>query len=349
MSDFYTVLGVKKDADEKQIKSAYRKLALKYHPDKNPDGAEAEARFKEISEAYAVLSDQQKKMEYDMGGSAPQGVSPFGGGGGFDFDFDDFNPFQAIFDSFTGGRPQRQRRKRNADRSIGVKLAFKDAVFGCEKEIQFLRPTTCAVCNGVGGFQTTSDHFCQTCKGRGRVITQQGAIRFEHTCSACRGTGSMPLDPCVSCGGHGQVNKSESIKVKFPPGADNGTQVKIQGKGDFNFESMPPGDLYIEIEVESHGNGLKREGNHIHSEANINFVKAALGGKIEVNTLHGKRNLIIPAGCRDGTSVVVRGGGVHPHHGSKGDHFVKLRITFPDKLTAEQKSLLKQLEILMDS
>jgi len=153
----------------------------------------------------------------------------------------------------------------------------------------------------------------------------------------------------MSCGGQGQVNKSESIKVSFPPGADNGTQVKIKGKGDSNFESMPPGDLYVEIEVVSHGDGLKREGSHIHSEANINFVKAALGGKIEVNTLHGKRHITIPAGCRDGTSVVVRGGGVHPHHGSKGDHFVKLRITFPDKLTEEQKSLLNQLEKLMDS
>ncbi|WP_096551227.1 molecular chaperone DnaJ [Ureibacillus thermosphaericus] len=345
--DYYEVLGVSKNATKDEIKKAYRKLSKKYHPDLNKEPG-ADEKFKEISEAYEVLSDDQKRAQYDQFGHA--GVNGQGGfgGGGFS-DFGGFGGFEDIFDTFFGG--SRRRRDPNAPRKgddlqYRMNISFEDAVFGKQTEIEIPREEQCDTCNGSGAKPGTSPKTCDKCNGTGEmsqaIDTPLGRIVNRRTCSYCQGTGKIIVEKCLTCAGKGTVQRRKKIKITIPEGIDDGQQLRVSGQGEPGINGGPPGDLYIVFRVGKHPY-FERDGDDIYYELKITFPQAALGDEIEVPTIHGKVKLKIPAGTQSGAQFRIKDKGVKNIHGyGRGHQYVNVKVVTPTKLTERQKQLLRE-------
>ena len=349
--DYYEVLGVDRNATQDEIKHAYRQLAKKYHPDVNPGDQEAADKFKEASEAYAVLSDQNKRAQYDQFGHAAfDGAGGFGSGG-FDFNSADFGD---IFgDIFGGGRsrgPQNGPMK-GANIRTSVRISFREAVFGVDKTITLNLKDPCPTCNGTGAKPGTSPKMCPKCGGKGQVVyTQQsffGTVRNVQTCPECKGTGKVVEDKCTTCGGTGYTTSRKSIQVSIPAGIDNGQSVRIREKGEPGLNGGPRGDLLVEVIVEEDPQFIRQEYD-IYSTVNISYAVAALGGQVAIDTVDGKVVYEVKAGTQTNTRVRLKGKGVPSLRDSKvrGDHYVTLVIQTPEKLSREAKDLLIQFDSL---
>lgn len=343
--DYYELLGVSRDASDRDIKKAYRRLAMKYHPDRNPDNKEAEDTFKEISEAYEVLSDAQKKAAYDQFGHA--GVDGQGGGGfhgGFEGSFSDI--FGDVFgDIFGGGGGQRRSSvQRGADLRYNLDLTLEEAVRGCEKSLRVPTLATCETCDGSGAKPGTSARTCGTCGGIGQVRMQQGFFTVQQTCPTCHGAGKVITDPCGSCHGRGRVEKVKTLQVKIPAGVDTGDRIRLAGEGEAGANGGPSGDLYVQVNVREHPI-FQRDGKHLYCEVPISFVDAALGGELDVPTLDGRVKLKVPAETQTGKLFRLRGKGVAPvRGGGVGDLMVKVIVETPVNLNSRQKELLREFQ-----
>ena len=360
--DYYEVLGVNKGASAEEIKKAYRKSAMKYHPDRNPGDKEAEEKFKEIGEAYEVLSDDQKRSRYDQFGfagvdpnyGAGGGGNPFGGGFG---GFGDFGDIGDLFGSFFGGGASRSQR-RNGPRqgeSVGVRLdlTFEEAAFGCEKEVQINRIENCTACKGSGSSDGVIEN-CQQCHGSGQVRTTQSfmgmTMQSTVACPSCSGRGKMIKNPCNTCKGKGKVYRRPKINVKVPAGIDEGQNMRVQGQGCVGTNGGPNGDVLVEIHIKKHPI-FQRERNMVYCEVPITFTQAALGAQIQVPTLDGNVSYDIPEGTQTGKSFTIRGKGIPVLNGGgrRGDHVFSVLVETPTKLSKEQKELLRQLDAGLDS
>ncbi len=356
--DLYEILGVKKEASDQEIKTAYRKAALKWHPDKHKGDKEAEQKFKEINMAYEVLSDQKKRQQYDAFGSAGGPGGGFGGGGagGFGgFDFTDFmdgsGNFADIFESFFGGaRGGQGRRKggamRGNDIEASIGIGFEEAVFGSEKELEITKPDVCDQCNGKGAEPGSTIITCPTCSGTGQLRavrnTILGQVTTSRVCDNCDGEGRVPEKKCTKCHGTTRTRVKERIKVKIPAGVDNGSTIRLTGKGEGGIKGGPAGDLYINLNVRP-SDTYFRSGNDIHSETKIHLLQAVLGDEVEVKTLHGASTIKIPPGTEDGKVFQISAKGVPSHTGKTGDHLVKVRVEVPKKLSKKEKELYAEL------
>ncbi|MGL5752305.1 MAG: molecular chaperone DnaJ [Paraclostridium sp.] len=354
--DYYEVLGVDKGADAQALKKAYRKLAMQYHPDRNPDNPEAEAKFKEVNEAYEVLSDDSKRANYDQfGHDGPQGFGGaggfggFGGAGGFEDIFGDM--FGDIFGGgFSGGgRPRRRGPERGDDIRQDVTITFEEAAFGVNKSIKINRTEECGECHGSGAKSGTSKKTCPTCNGAGEVRTAQrtpfGNIMSSRACSTCHGEGEVLESPCTKCNGQGKTRKVKTIEVDIPAGIDNDQMIKLSNQGDVGSKGGPRGDLYVAIRVMPHAL-FTREGFDIYFEMPITFAQAALGDEVEIPTLHGKVIYNIPEGTQTGTVFRLREKGIQKmRSNSKGDQYVKVIVDTPKKLNDKQKELLRAFAI----
>ncbi|HCC68861.1 MAG TPA: molecular chaperone DnaJ [Nitrospiraceae bacterium] len=336
MKDYYQILGVQRDATEADIKKAFRRLALKYHPDRNLGNKEAEEHFKEINEAYACLSDTQKRMNYDRFGSA-EGV-----GDTFTTDFD--NIFENIFGDFFGpfARKRGPQPIKGTDLRYDLEINLHDVVFGTERAIEVPRWEICPICGGNGSMPGKGPILCSTCKGAGQVRFQQGFFSISRTCSHCQGTGRIITHPCSECNGEGKLRKFRTVSVKIPPGVDTGTRLKLSGEGEAGTYGGPYGDLYVIIEVTPHP-FFKRKGNDIICEVPITFPQAALGAEIDVPTMDGKATIKIPAGTPANKTFQLSGKGI-PRLGGhgRGNQIVGVYIDVPKKLTPQQKELLEE-------
>lgn len=344
--DYYEVLGVNKDASEEEIKKAYRKLAMKYHPDRNPDNPKAEDQFKEAKEAYEMLSDDQKRAAYDQYGHA--GVDPsMGAGAGAGFGgFGD--AFGDIFgDIFGGGRGgQRSNVYRGADLRYNMEVSLEDAARGTETKIRIPVQSSCETCNGTGAKSGKSPVTCTTCNGHGQVRMQQGFFSVQQTCPKCHGTGKIikDEDQCGTCHGAGRVKQNKTLSVKIPAGVDEGDRIRLSGEGEAGVNGGPTGDLYVVIHIKPHAI-FQREGGNLHCEMPISFTTAALGGEIEVPTLGGSAKMKIPAETQTGGVFRLRGKGIKPLRASEhGDLMVHVVVETPVKLTEHQKKLLKEFD-----
>ena len=358
--DYYEVLGVEKSASEGEIKKAYRKLAMKYHPDQNPGDKAAEEKFKEINEAYEVLSDADKKARYDQFGFA--GVDPnFGAGGGaYGSGFSGFDGFDlgSIFGDFFGGGAAGsggQRRSgptRGQNLGVELEITFEEAAFGCEKEITFGRIEPCSTCGGSGCKAGTQPETCSRCGGRGTIRTQQNfmgmTMQSESPCPTCGGKGKLIKEPCTTCKGKGKVRRNKTMKVQVPAGIDDGQSFRLRGEGNCGSNGGPCGDVLVTVTVKPHAI-FERDGANVLCEMPITFTQAALGAEIEVPTLDGKVRYTIPEGTQTGTVFRLRGKGI-PMLNSKtrGDQLVTVVVETPTKLTREQKELLKKLDATLD-
>ncbi len=355
--DYYEVLGVGKDADDAALKKAYRKVAKKYHPDVNPGNVEAEKKFKEASEAYAVLSDPEKRRQYDQFGHAAceGGAGGAGGFGGFDFSGADFSDiFGDIFgDLFgggrRGGRSQGPMKGMNVRKS--VRITFEEAVFGCEKELDVVLKDPCPKCNGTGAKPGTSPETCPKCGGKGQVVyTQQsffGTVQNVQTCPQCSGTGKIVREKCSDCQGTGYVSNRKKIAVTIPAGIDNGQSIRIREKGEPGTNGGPRGDLLVEVSVSRHPI-FQRQDMHIFSTVPISFAQAALGADVKIKTVDGEVLYTVKPGTKTDTKVRLKGKGVPSVRNSqvRGDHYVTLVIQTPEKLSAEAKEALRRFDEL---
>ena len=353
--DYYEVLGVDKGADDATIKKAYRQLAKKYHPDMNPGDKEAEKKFKEASEAYAVLSDPDKRRQYDQfGHSAFEGGGAGGGFGGFDFSGADFSDiFGDIFGDFFGGGSRGGARNngpmKGANLRTSVRISFEQAVFGVDKELDLNLKDTCKTCNGSGAKPGTSPETCRKCGGRGQVVTQHstpfGTIRNSQVCPDCGGTGKTIKEKCPDCHGSGYISSRKKIQVSIPAGIDNGQSVRIRDKGEPGVNGGPRGDLLVEVVVDRHPI-FQRQDMNIFSTVPVSFAVAALGGEILIDTVDGKVVYDVKAGTQTDTRIRLRGKGVPSLRNKdvRGDHYVTLVVQVPDKLSNEAKELLKQFD-----
>jgi len=342
--DYYEVLGVDRGINDRDLKKAYRRMAQKYHPDRNPDDAEAEAKFKEAKEAYEVLSDPQKRGAYDQFGHAGVDPSMGGGGGHGPGGFGDI--FSDVFsDIFGGGRGGRQGGAyRGADLRYAMELTLEDAVAGTTTNIKIPTQVKCGVCNGSGAKKGTTPKTCETCHGHGQVRMQQGFFSVQQTCPACHGQGKVITDPCGSCHGSGKVSQTKTLSVKVPAGVDNGDRIRLAGEGEAGEQGGPPGDLYVEISVKRHPI-FTREDNHLYCEVPISFATVALGGELEVPTLSGKVSLKIPPETQSGKKFRIKGKGVKPVRGGPiGDLYCRVVVETPVKLTSKQKDLLREFD-----
>lgn len=375
MSDYYSVLGVAKDASDADIKKAYRKKALEFHPDKNKDGGkDSEKKFKEAQEAYEVLSDKQKRANYDRFGSAggPFGGGFSGGGGGFsgagggqaggDPGFDQFGGFADIFESFFGGGGgfsgagggggSRSGRKkagptRGEDIEAHIEIGFEEAIFGTVKHLELTKPETCSHCKGSGNEPGAKINKCNGCDGQGQVRTTRqtilGQISSVHMCPQCQGRGEVTDQKCSKCGGQTRVTKKQEISVKIPKGIEDGTTIRLHGKGSAGQIGGEYGDLFLHVRVAGH-NKFIREGKTIYSTEEINLLQAVLGAKLRVDTIHGKEELKIPAGVQNGTEFTLKGKGSPSLNSERlGDHKLTVEVKIPEKLTKKERELYQEL------
>ena len=338
--DYYELLGVSRDASEEEIKKAYRKLALQYHPDRNPEDKQSEEKFKEVSEAYQILSDAEKRAKYDQYGHAAFGdSSPFHGGFDFTAGFEDV--FGDIFGEFFGGGARRARG-RGDDLRYNLTLKFEEAVFGTEKKIKIPRHGPCETCHGSGAKAGMAPQTCPTCRGRGQVSFQQGFFSVSRTCSQCHGQGTIVKDPCGNCRGSGRLRNLHTLNVKIPGGVDTGSRLKLRNEGESAPAGGAPGDLYVVIQVEPHPIFI-RENLDILCDVPISIAQATLGAEIDVPTLNGKVKMKIPAGTQSGKVFRMKGKGINDVQGYRqGDQHVRVSVETPTHLTARQKELLKE-------
>jgi molecular chaperone DnaJ len=347
--DFYETLGVAKNASEDEIKKSYRKLAMKYHPDRNPDSKESEEKFKEVKEAYEMLTNPEKREAYDRYGHA--GVDPnMGGGGGFGGGAGGFgDAFGDIFgDIFGGGRGRSQGPQvyRGADLRYNLEITLEQAAHGFDTTIRVPSWDKCDTCHGSGAKPGTSPVTCSTCAGHGQVRMQQGFFSIQQTCPKCHGTGKIIPEPCAACSGQGRIKRNKTLEVKIPVGIDNGMRIRSSGNGEPGTNGGPSGDLYVEIHIKPHS-VFQREGDDLHCEMPISFAKAALGGDIEVPTLSGKVSFTIPEGTQSGKTFRLKGKGIKGvRSGFAGDLFCHVAVETPVKLTERQKDMLRDFEKL---
>ena len=343
--DYYKVLGVSKNASDAELKKAYRRAAQKHHPDRNPDNAESEEKFKEAKEAYEMLSDPQKRAAYDQFGHA--GVDPGMGGrpgaGGANFSDIFGDVFGDIFGGGGGGRGG-QRVYRGADLRYNLELSLEDAVRGTTVKIRVPAYTTCKTCDGSGAKKGTKPTTCTTCGGHGQVRMQQGFFSVQQTCPRCNGNGSIIGDPCTDCSGQGRIKEQKTLSVKVPAGVDSGDRIRLANEGEAGENGGPPGDLYVQIQVREHPI-FKRDDANLYCEVPIGFATAALGGEMEVPTLDGRVILKVPPETQSGKLFRMRGKGVKPvRGGAVGDLMCRVVVETPVKLNGKQKELLRELE-----
>ena len=349
--DYYEVLSVSRDVNDADLKKAYRRLAMKHHPDRNADNPEAEEKFKEAKEAYDILSDAQKRAAYDQYGHAGvdssmggrPGAAGFGGGGNGDFG----DIFGDVFgDIFGGGRggSGRSRAARGADLRYNLELSLEDAVFGTEVNIRVPSMQSCETCDGSGAKKGTSATTCTTCGGVGQVRMQQGFFSVQQTCPNCHGQGKTISDPCPDCSGQGRVQKTKTLSAKIPAGVDNGDRIRLGGEGEGGVHGGPSGDLFVQVQVKQHAI-FTRDDNDLYCEMPISIATAALGGELEVPTLKGRLKLKIPAETQSGNLFRMRGKGVKPVRGGPvGDLLCRVSVETPVKLSSKQKDLLREFD-----
>lgn len=346
--DYYEILSVARDSSGSEIKKAYRKLAMKYHPDRNPDDKEAEALFKECTEAYEVLSDEKKRQIYDTYGHEGLKSSGYSGPGNFE---DVFSSFGDIFGDLFGFGGGRSRSRRDGpvsgnDLRYDVTISFMEAVHGVSKEVELNRRDTCWTCEGSGSRPGHPKKTCPSCNGRGQVIRSQGFFQVSSTCPQCHGEGDIITDPCTDCDGSGLVHKSKHVAIKIPAGVDNGARMRLRGEGEGGRKGGPAGDLYVIVHVEDH-EFFMREGDIIFARLPVSMVNAALGATVEVPTIHGKKKLDVPAGAQSGERFTLRNEGVpNLRGGGRGNMIVELQVLTPTNLCEEQIKVLKDFDTL---
>ncbi|MBQ7447834.1 MAG: molecular chaperone DnaJ [Eubacterium sp.] len=356
--DYYEILGVDRGADDAAIKKAYRQLAKKYHPDANPGDKEAEQKFKEASEAYAVLSDPEKRKQYDQFGHAAFEQGGAGGPGGFDFSGMDMGDiFGDIFGDFFGGGSRRRDTTapmKGANLRAAVHVTFEEAAFGCEKEIELTLKDECSKCGGTGAKPGTQPETCSKCGGKGKVVYSQqslfGMVQNVMTCPDCNGTGKVIKEKCPDCRGTGYIASRKRIKVTIPAGIDNGQSVRIRGKGEPGVNGGPRGDLLVEVIVRPHA-FLQREGMNLFSTAPISFAQAALGGEVRISTIDGDVLYNVKPGTQTDTRIRLKGKGIPSlrNKNTRGDHYVTLIVQVPDRLSNEAKEALRKFDSLYDN
>ena len=349
--DYYEVLGVDRNVSDAELKKAYRNLAKKYHPDVNPDDKTAEAKFKEVSEAYEILSDSQKRGRYDLFGHAGTDPNGFGGAGGYSSDFD-FVGIGDIFETFFGGSGFGGRSKtrngpqKGADIKYSMEISFEEAAFGIEREINVSKMEVCSKCSGSGAKPGSNVSTCSRCHGTGQVQIKQntpfGQFINSKTCDACRGEGKIITEPCPACNGKGRLRSTKKIKIDVPAGIDDGQTISLRGGGDPGVKGGPNGDLYVSIRVKPHPL-FTRQGNNVVCDVPVTFAQAALGAELEVPTLDGKVKYSVPEGTQTGSVFRLKGKGIPYLRGNgRGDQYVKVNIEVPKKLNDKQKALLRE-------
>lgn len=343
--DYYEVLGVQKNASEAEIKKAYRRMAMKYHPDRNAGSTEAETKFKESKEAYEVLSDAQKRQAYDQFGHAGVDQSFGGGGGGANFHDIFGDVFGDIFGGGGGrggGRSRANQAYRGADLRYSLELELEEAALGCEKQIQFATNVNCKTCGGTGAKEGSKPETCTTCGGAGEVRVSQGFFSIQQTCPKCHGKGTVITDPCRTCRGSGHVKETKKLSVKVPEGVDTGDRIRLSGEGEAGTNGGPAGDLFVQVIVKEH-KIFEREDANLYCEVPIDFVTAALGGELEVPSINGRVKLTVPPETQTGKIFRIRGKGVKPVRGGlKGDLLCRVKVETPVRLTRDQKDILEK-------
>src|ERR1035437_913743 len=344
-ADYYEVLGVSREASDQELKSAYRKLALKYHPDRNPGDHAAEERFKQASEAYQVLGDADKRAAYDRYGHAGVGAAGQGFGGPFAGGVDIGDIFGDLFGEMfnAGGNQRGARQHRGDDLRFDLAIDFEDAIFGAETEVKIRRLEICPTCSGRGSASGRGPSVCGQCQGRGQIRYQQGFFSVARTCGACGGSGSIIGDPCSTCRGETRVTKELKLNVKVPPGVENGTRIRYAGEGDAGRNGGPRGDLYVVLSIQPH-DFIERDGQDLHCVIPISFPQAALGAEIKIPAIDGEVTIKVPEGTQNGKQLRVRGKGIpHLNENGRGDLIVQVLVQVPRKLSRAQRELVAKL------